>query len=43
MKVPTSEIGIVINGIIVALMFCKKTKTTMVTSINASMNVFSIS
>jgi hypothetical protein len=43
MNVPMSDTGIVSIGIIVALIFCRNTKTTTVTRINASTNVFRIS
>ena len=43
MKVPISETGIVSSGMIVARMFCRKMKTTSVTRISASTNVFRIS
>ena len=43
MKVPTSETGMVINGMIVARMFCRKMNTTSVTRISASTKVFRIS
>ncbi len=39
MKVPISDTGIVINGMIVARMFCRKMKTTSVTRISASTKV----
>ena len=42
MKVPISDTGIVISGMIVARMFCRKMKTTSVTRISASMNVCTI-
>ena len=43
MKVPISETGMVIRGMMVARMFCRKMKTTKVTRISASTNVFRIS
>ena len=43
MNVPMRETGIVSSGMIVARMFCRKMKTTSVTSTNASTNVFMIS
>ena len=43
MNVPISETGMVINGMIVARMFWRKMKTTSVTRISASTNVFKIS
>ena len=42
-KVPMSDTGMVIRGIIVARMFCRKMNTTSVTRISASTNVFRIS
>ena len=42
MNVPISETGIVISGMIVARMFCRKMKTTSVTRISASTKVFTI-
>ena len=43
MKVPINETGIVSSGMIVARMFCRKMKTTSVTRMSASTNVFRIS
>ena len=43
MNVPISETGIVSSGMIVARKFCRKMKTTSVTRISASTNVFRIS
>ena len=43
MNVPMRETGIVSSGMIVARMFCRKMKTTSVTSTSASTNVFMIS
>ena len=43
MNVPISETGMVSSGMIVARMFCRKMKTTSVTRISASTNVFRIS
>ena len=43
MNVPMRETGIVSSGMIVARMFCRKMKTTSVTSMSASTNVFMIS
>ncbi len=39
MKVPSSETGTVSSGISVARKFCRKTKTTSVTRMIASMKV----
>ena len=41
--VPMSETGMVISGMMVARIFCRKMNTTSVTRINASTNVFRIS
>ena len=43
MNVPMSDTGIVTSGMIVARMFCRKMKTTSVTRMSASTNVFMIS
>ena len=43
MNVPISDTGIVTSGMIVARMFCRKMKTTSVTRMSASTNVFMIS
>ena len=43
MKVPMRETGMVISGMIVARMFWRKMKTTRVTRMRASTNVFRIS
>ena len=43
MNAPTSDTGTVISGISVARQFCRKTKTTMMTSATASNSVCSIS
>ena len=43
MNAPTSDTGTVINGISVARQFCRKMKTTMITSATASKSVCTIS
>ena len=43
MNVPIRDTGIVSSGMIVARMFCRKMKTTSVTRMSASTNVFMIS
>ncbi len=42
MNVPTRETGIVITGMIVARIFCRKMKTTAITRTSASTNVWRI-
>ena len=43
MNAPTSDTGTVISGISVARQFCRKMKTTMMTSATASKSVWTIS